>query len=152
MTSITIYKNTGGVGFTSYFVPDNMENFHISKTQDVMPFPLPLVDETDTTTYPNTDITEKIDLVAISGVNCSISMSFWISLTDISTISNMVTNRVSTNFMIQVNEWATGGLTNYKFYGRFTGIDIDHNGGTVNRMKVSASFQVGSIVSFGEGI
>lgn len=149
MTSIEIYESTGGGSTaTLKYSPDNMGNFEINKDSGVMPFPLPLVDET---AYTDTDIMEKIDLVAISGISCSISMSFWIPLADITTILSLVSNRASVSQIIQVNEWV-GTVTNYKFYGRIASVRISQEGGNPTRLQCNATFQVGSVVDFGNNI
>jgi len=149
MTAIEIYESTGGGSTaTLKYSPDNTQSFEINKDSGVMPFPLPLVDET---AYTDTDIREKIDLVAISGISCSVSLSFWIPLADITTLLNLVSNRASVSQIIQVNEW-NGVVTNFKFYGRVASVRISQEGGTPTRLQCNLNFQVGSIVDFGNNI
>jgi len=149
MTSIEIYESTGGgTTPTLKYSPDNMGNFELNKESGVMPFPIPLVDETG---FTDTDVREKIDLVAISGVSCTVNMSFWISLASVTTMLDLVSNRASRSQIIQVNEW-NGITANYKFYGRVASVRISQEGGTPTRLQCSLVFQVGSIVDFGDGI
>ena len=149
MTSLEIWESTGGgTAYTLKYTPINMDNFEISKDSGVMPFPLPLVAETS---YTDSDISEKIDLVAISGISATLSLSFWIPLADITTVLSLVSNRASITQYIKVNEW-NGTVTNYKFYGRCSAVRISQQGGTPSRLQTSLTFQVGSIIDFGDGI
>jgi len=148
MTNLEIYQSLTNdpPSFSLYYTPDNMLSFEITKESNVFPFSLPFVDEYNSY-YVNTDISEKIDLVTISGISATLALSFWIPVTAIPTMLGLISNKMDVLHMIQVNEWVTNGsLTNYKFYGRVSSVRMTQDGGTPMRLQCNMSFAIGNVL------
>ena len=147
-TTLEIWEDPGDGTPVLKYTPDNIISFEITKSSNLFPFSLPFVKDTNLT---GTDVKEHIDIVAISGVEANISLSFWIPLSAVSTLLSTVSNWPDIKHEIRLYEWS-GTLTNYIFYGRIGSVRLHQEGGTPSRLIADVSFMSGSVVDFGLGI
>jgi len=128
MTSLSIYEynNTTDV-FDLKYEADNCERIIINKSTGIIPIGLPIVDTTKDTT--GRIIPEKTDLIRISGVECTLNMTFDINPSDIITMLDLVTNAIGKKNKIAINGWSDALGTDINFIGLIGSIDLDHHGG-----------------------
>ena len=150
--TLEILESTGGLegSFVTKYIFTN-GNMNISKSASVIPFGIPLVSETN---YPTTAmITEKCDLVAISGISASITIDWWLGLADLKTVLDLVNKAASVTHCLRVNEWTTNApIIPIDFYGRVSDISANMEAGTPMNLKANLTFMVGAIVDFGDGV
>jgi len=128
MTVFTIYEfNNSTDVFDLKYTADNCEDIKISKSTGIIPMGLPIVDTAQDTT--GRIVSEKTDLIRISGVECTVSLSFDINVSDIVTILDLVTNAIGLKNKLIINGWSTDLGTDINFIGLISSIDIGHRGG-----------------------
>lgn len=127
MVGIKIYEwNTDTAAYDLKYTALDCNEFEVSKNSGVIPFSLAVVD-TDQDTSGRV-INEKTDLIRISGVDAQVSVSFEISISDIQTMLNLVSNRIGKKHKIDVEDWS-GDLANYSFIGLISNIRLIQAGG-----------------------
>ena len=114
--SIKIYEwNTSTSVFDLKYTADNCDSLDISKSSGIMPFGLPIVD-TDQDTSGRL-VNEKIDLIRISGIECTISISFEIDISDVKTMLDLVSNDIGMKNKIAIDDWGADLGSDINFIG-----------------------------------
>ena len=162
MVEMEILESTSGIegSFVSKYQWDNIGSFDITKDSSIMPFGLPLVNEV-TEPVASSMLTEKIDLVAISGISANINISWSLEISKVKIIQDLVNNTASKTHKLHITCWdnkletsSTNSalITTVNYFGRVGSVSISGISGTPTRVGASMSFSIGSLVDFGEGV
>lgn len=132
MTGIKIYSCSANCTSTSptyslIYTADNCENINITKSSGVMPFSLPIVNSTQETSTRM--VTEKSDLIKISGVETVLDISFSIHVSEIKTLLDLITNRIDTKHKIVIDDWSTDLNSIVDFIGIIGNMRLRQTGG-----------------------
>lgn len=137
--TIQIAQYSGSVYNTIYTI-DNCNSFEITKSNGVIQFGLPIVDNTSLTT--GRLINEKSDTISITGINAQVKISFEIPMTDIKTCLDMCNNKYDIDYKISMNDWS-GSINTTLLYGIFDNVRIKQEGGDP-RLTCDLSFLEGA--------
>jgi len=127
--ALKIYKNASGFQnvFTELlYTTDNIETIEIKKYTPVMQFGLPVVDKTIQTS--GSLGIENMEYIHMNGCEGNIQFSFTAPMSDITTIYNIVGNKMSTTNMIVVDDWQSE-TSGYCFVGLLNDLRMRQNGG-----------------------
>jgi hypothetical protein len=119
---------------------DHCNSFEITKSNGVMQFGLPIVNNTSLT--EGRLINEKSDTVSIGGINAQAKISFEIPMSGIKTCLDLVNNRYDVDYKISVNDWS-GDISTTLLYGIFDNVRIRQEGGDP-RLTCDLSFLEGA--------
>lgn len=132
MTGIKIYSCSANCTSTSptytlIYTADNCENISLTKSSGVTPFSLPIVDSTQETSTRM--VSEKSDLIKISGVETTLDITFSIHVSEILTLLDLVTNRIDTKHKIIIDDWSADLNSVVDLLGIIGSIRIRQTGG-----------------------
>lgn len=126
MSGIKIYENTNASAYALMYTTDHCDSFEVKKSTGIIPFSLPIVDNTSETT--GRMISENTEFIHIGGVESNISMRFEIGMSDIKTLLNLVSNKLSKKHKIDVDDWS-GQASAQIFIGIVDSVRVVHAGG-----------------------
>lgn len=132
--------------YTLRFATDNVTSFEVKKSTGIIPFSLPVVNNTLETS--NAVITEQSEFIHIGGVEATVNIDFEIAMSSIGTLLSFVTNKISEKHRIEVGEWS--GSTNCIFNGIIDSVRIKQEGGDP-RLTCNISFLNGANTLAGIG-
>lgn len=138
--AINIYQNTNASAYILVYSADHCENFEIKKSTGVIPFSLPIVDQTSETS--GRMVTEQTEFIHIGGVEANISIDFDIGMSSINTMMGLVSNKMSRKHKVDVTDWA-GETSGYTFIGIIDAVRIRQTGGDP-RLTCNLTFIEGS--------
>lgn len=139
---IEIYQNTNASSYLLMFTTDNTNRLEIKKSTGIIPFSLPIMDQTGESVGGNAAVTEKIDFIHVSGVEAEIDIDFEIGMNNIDTLLGMVSNKMSRKHKLIVTDWS-GQTSGQSYYGIIDNIRIKQEGGDP-RLNCNLSFYVGA--------
>jgi hypothetical protein len=137
---INIYQNTSATGYTLIYSMDHCNNFEVKKSTGIIPFSLPIVNQTSETS--GRMITEQTEFIHIGGVEANVSIDFDIGMGNINTMLGLVSNKLSKKHKIDVVDWA-GQSSGYTFIGIIDSVRIKQEGGDP-RLTCNLTFLEGS--------
>lgn len=137
---INIYQNTNASSYVLIHSQNNIDSLEINKSTGIIPFSLPIVDNTTETS--GRMITENIEFIHIGGVEATINMDFIIDMNKINTMLGLVSNKVSKKHKIDISEWS-GQTSGYSFIGIIDKIRLRQEGGDPT-LTCSLSFLEGA--------
>lgn len=139
MTGVKIYQNVTASTYVLMYTADNVDSLEIKKSTGVMPFSLPIVNQTSETS--GRMITENTEFVHIGGVEANLSVDFEIGMSNINTMLGLVSNKLSKKHKIDVEDWS-GQTSGYTFIGIVDSVRIKQTGGDP-RLTCNLSFLEG---------
>ena len=124
--AINIYQNTNASAYVLIYSADNCESFEVKKSTGIIPFSLPIVDQTSETS--GRMITEQTEFIHINGVEANISIDFEIGMSNINTMLGLISNKMSRKHKIDVTDW-NGETSGYTFIGIVDSVRVRQVGG-----------------------
>jgi len=143
---IVIQTSTAGSAFADYYTLDNCQSLRISKNSGVTQFSLPMLETSDDTT--NRVNTDKCELLRLSGTEVTLTIQFWVPLSDVITVLALASNRAGGAAKVKISDWTTVDptVTDVEFVGLFGSVDLSQEGGTTSRMMCTLTFFEGDNV------
>lgn len=145
MAGIEIYQSLSGIISTYVLMHtiDNTNRLEIKKSTGIIPFSLPVVDQTGEAVGGNAMVTEKIDFIHISGVEAEIDLDFEIGMNNMDTLLGLVSNKMGRKHQLKVTDWSGQTSGNQTFYGIVDSVRIKQEGGDP-RVNCNMSFFIGA--------
>lgn len=133
--------------YSSVYTTDNTVNLQITKSTGLIPFSLPIVDNTQETA--NRGITEQTELIHIGGVESTLNIDFEVGMGNVGTMLSLVTNKISNKHKIEIGDWS-GLNSSFIYIGIIDSVKIKQDGGDP-RINCSLSFMEGANTLAGLG-
>lgn len=133
--------------YTLEYAPDNINNITLNKSTGVIPFSLPIVDNTSETS--DRVNMEQMEFIHIGGVESTISLDFEIGIPDILKMTGLVTNKIAKKHKITITEWS-GQISGVSFIGIVDSVRIRQDGGDP-RLSCNLNFMEGANTLAGLG-
>lgn len=138
--TINIYQNINSTEYALVYSLDHCNSFEVKKSTGIIPFSLPIVDQTVETS--GRMITEQTEFIHIGGVEANVSMDFDIGMSNINTLLGLVSNKMSKKHKLDIIDWS-GQSSGYTFIGIIDSVRIKQEGGDP-RLSCNLTFLEGS--------